>query len=118
MGIMNGHASDLQTGLNSQMVEPHEPIRLVSVVEATPDTLMRILERRPEVKKLVENGWMRLIAWLPEDDQFFYFTRGHFRRLAPAPVELARFPRSIDAYRGRRGQIHLAHVMAGLEMRA
>jgi len=118
MGIMNGHASDLQTGLNSQMVEPHEPIRLVSVVEATPDTLMQILDRRPGVKKLVDNGWIQLVAWLPEEDQFFYFNRGHFRRLAPAPAELARVPRSIDAYRGRRGQLPLAHVTAGLEMRA
>jgi len=116
MGIMNGHASDLQTGLNSQMVEPHEPIRLVSVVEATPELLLRIVARCPELRPLVENGWIQLVAWQPELDQFYYYSGGQFRLLAPAPAELRTVERSIDAYRGQRGTLPLAHVMAGLEV--
>ena len=116
MGIMNGHASDLQTGLNSQMVEPHEPIRLVSVIEATPEMLMRIVGRRPALGNLIKNGWIQVVAWQPEADQFYFFKDGQFRRLAPAAADLAKVPRSIDAYRGRRGTLPLAHVTAGLEV--
>ena len=33
LGVMDGHASDLRTGLPWQMVEIHEPVRLLVVVE-------------------------------------------------------------------------------------
>ena len=115
MGIMNGHASDLQTGLNSQMVEPHEPIRLVSVIDASPPVLLRILERRPALRRLVLNGWIQLVAWEPELGHFFHFKEGQFRRLEPPAVPLAQVELSIDAYRGQRGSLPLAHVSRGLE---
>ena len=34
LGVMDGHASDLRTGLPWQMVEIHEPVRLLLVVES------------------------------------------------------------------------------------
>ena len=37
IGVMNGHASDLRTGLPLQMVEVHEPVRILFVIETTPD---------------------------------------------------------------------------------
>jgi len=117
MGIMNGHASDLRTGLNAQMVEPHEPVRLVSVIEADPDLVLRILERRPALRELSDHGWMQLVAWVPDRDEFYHFTGGHFRRLDLPPLELPVVGRSIDAYRGRRGTLPFAHVTAGLELR-
>ena len=36
VGVMDGHASDLRTGLPWQMVEIHEPVRILFVVETTP----------------------------------------------------------------------------------
>jgi hypothetical protein len=36
IGVMDGHASDLRTGLPWQMVEIHEPVRLLMVIDATP----------------------------------------------------------------------------------
>ena len=37
LGVMDGAQSDLRTGLPWQMVEIHEPVRLLIVVETTPD---------------------------------------------------------------------------------
>ena len=37
LGVMDGAASDLRTGLPWQMVEIHEPVRLLFVCETTPD---------------------------------------------------------------------------------
>ena len=39
VGVMDGHASDLRTGLPWQMVEIHEPVRILFVVETTPERL-------------------------------------------------------------------------------
>lgn len=115
IGIMNGHASDLQTGLNSQMVEPHEPIRLVSVIDASPSVILRILERRPGLQQLVVNGWIQLVAWEPELGRFYRFKDGQFRRFEPPVAHLDVVQRSIDAYRGQRGSLPLAHVTSSLE---
>ncbi|MGB8889257.1 MAG: DUF2309 domain-containing protein [Candidatus Korobacteraceae bacterium] len=60
MGVMDGHASDLRTGLPWQMVEIHEPVRILFVVETTPDRLERVIEDNTALKQLLENRWVRL----------------------------------------------------------
>lgn len=118
VGIMNGHASDLQTGLTSQMVEPHEPVRLVAVIESEPEKLLLLFEKRPALKRLVLGGWMQVVAWLPERNELFHFENGDFHRLTPAGAGLDAFEVSLDAYRGRRETLPLAHIEASLEMSA
>ena len=41
LGVMDGAASDLRTGLPWQMVEIHEPVRLLFVIETTPEAMLR-----------------------------------------------------------------------------
>jgi uncharacterized protein YbcC (UPF0753/DUF2309 family) len=60
VGVMDGHASDLRTGLPWQMVEIHEPVRVLFVIEATPDRVERVINASASLKKLVENRWIRL----------------------------------------------------------
>jgi uncharacterized protein YbcC (UPF0753/DUF2309 family) len=60
MGVMDGHASDLRTGLPWQMVEIHEPVRMLFVVETTPDRLEKVIEASASIKRLVGNRWMRV----------------------------------------------------------
>ena len=65
IGVMDGHASDLRTGLPFQGVEIHEPVRLVMVVEATFDALLAVLDRLPAVRDLVVQRWIQLVLWSP-----------------------------------------------------
>jgi hypothetical protein len=60
LGVMDGHASDLRTGLPWQMVEIHEPVRILFVIEATPDRLSRVIDASASLKQLVENRWIRV----------------------------------------------------------
>jgi uncharacterized protein YbcC (UPF0753/DUF2309 family) len=60
VGVMDGHASDLRTGLPWQMVEIHEPVRILFVVETTPDRLENVINASASLKQLVENRWIRL----------------------------------------------------------
>ena len=44
VGVMDGHASDLRTGLPWQMVEIHEPVRILFVIETTPERLSKVID--------------------------------------------------------------------------
>src|SRR5262249_50376835 len=56
VGVMDGAASDLRTGLPWQMVEIHEPVRLLIVVETTAAALLRLMGRNEMIGRLVRNG--------------------------------------------------------------
>lgn len=64
-GVMEGADSDLRTGLPWQMVEIHEPMRLLVVVEQTTEVLTAILKRQPPLQELINNGWILLAAKHP-----------------------------------------------------
>jgi uncharacterized protein len=60
VGVMDGHASDLRTGLPWQMVEIHEPMRILFVIETTSERLMKVVNASPALQRLVENRWIRI----------------------------------------------------------
>jgi uncharacterized protein YbcC (UPF0753/DUF2309 family) len=70
-GVMTGNQSDLRTGLPSQTVlkdgKPyHEPIRLITIIEAPLDHAELAIDAVATVKRLVINGWIRLLVIDPE----------------------------------------------------
>ncbi len=111
LGVMDGHASDLRTGLPWQMVEIHEPMRLLVVVESAADRLRRIVARDQDLARLVQNRWIRLAAWTPDAGALSVFTRRGFVRHEPDSVKLAHVPRSVNWYGGKRGFLACARVV-------
>ncbi len=101
LGVMSGHSSDLRTGLSRQMVEIHEPMRLLTIVEATPETLLAIAARVPVVKELVVGRWMQLVSMDPETGKFQEFTDKGFVPLEPTPEMLATVRSSAEWYQGK-----------------
>ncbi len=116
IGIMDGHASDLRTGLPWQMVEIHEPVRLLTIVEATTEMLEHVLSQERGVANLVDNEWIQLVAWDPEGDALSVYEKGRFVPYVAENPAIAVVPRSVDFYRGRRGHLSPAHVGAGTFM--
>ena len=114
IGVMDGHASDLRTGLPWQMVEIHEPVRLLIVVEATPEAILAAAEKVPGVKRLVLHGWVQLVSWSPVDGTLHVFGEGGFRPYVPDDPRLDSVERSIDWYRGHRGHLPPAVIRAAL----
>lgn len=112
IGVMDGHVSDLRTGLPLQGVEIHEPLRLLMVVDTTPDRLWRALAPLPAVERLVQNGWIHVACWPPHGRLPEVFDRVR-RRFVPHMVESSLLPevaRSIDWYRGLRGNLPPARI--------
>jgi uncharacterized protein len=69
VGVMDGHASDLRTGLPWQMVEIHEPVRALFVVETTPERLTRVTAKNAALEELVNNRWVRFATIDPASGQ-------------------------------------------------
>lgn len=84
LGVMDGHASDLRTGLTRQMVEIHQPVRLLLVVEATEAALQTVASRQAEVAQLVGNGWVQLVACDPQTGALSRWVAGGFVPWQPA----------------------------------
>ena len=96
-GVMTGNISDLRTGLPAQTVlkdgKPyHEPVRLMALIEAPFEHAKQALERVFSVKRLVKNGWIRLLIIDPETLTVHLFEDGDwqvYRQLAAdKPVRL------------------------------
>jgi len=112
LGVMDGHASDLRTGLPWQMVEIHEPVRLLLVVEAPLERLQEVLSRLPAVERLVKNRWIQLAAWDPPKKEILVFHDGHFEPYEPENLELPRVPSSLEWFRGHSGHLDYARIVS------
>ncbi|MCB9743939.1 MAG: DUF2309 domain-containing protein [Alphaproteobacteria bacterium] len=114
VGVMNGSSSDLRTGLPWQMVEIHEPMRLLLVVEAKPETVERIVARRPDIRQLVANRWILFAAFDPDTGEAWYFGPEGLTPHTPETRTLPEVETSAAWYAGRRGHLSPAIVRAGL----
>lgn len=117
LGVMEGHASDLRTGLPWQMVEIHEPVRLLMVVEATPARLLAILERQPGLRQLVVNRWVQVVAFDPDTGRSWFLEEQSpgvqgFVEHQPEELELPAVQRSVEWFGGKRGHLPPATVLA------
>jgi len=80
-GVMTGNLSDLRTGLPSQTVlengRPyHQPIRLITLIEAPFDHAQKAVDAVVSVKNLVRNGWVRLMVIDPETNTLHTYDDG------------------------------------------
>ena len=102
LGVMEGAASDLRTGLPKQMIEIHEPMRLLLVVESTTAILGEIYGRQPAIAELLDNAWVQLVAMDPEDGTHTLFVPGvGFVAWDEHVPDLPVVASSLDYYRGR-----------------
>ncbi len=110
VGVMNGPSSDLRTGLPIQMVEIHEPMRILFVVESTPERIMRAVDANPILAEFVHNEWVRLAAMDPETDEIQVYRRGTFVPLQGQQLEMPSARTSAEWYRGRRDHLPIAVI--------
>jgi uncharacterized protein YbcC (UPF0753/DUF2309 family) len=112
IGVMNGAHGDLRTGLWSQTVEIHEPVRVTMAIEASPSLLASVVEASPSLSRLVHNRWMFLATLSPETSDVHDFARGEPRLHRPLEPLLVVPGPSSNWFRGKRGHLGLVGIAA------
>ncbi|MBC8112803.1 MAG: DUF2309 family protein, partial [Candidatus Saccharimonas sp.] len=112
LGVMDGAASDLRPGLPWQGVEIHEPLRLLFVIETTPEGIRQIMDRDPLVGKILRNGWSQLALLNPQSAEILVYRQGEFFPYRPDITELPRAESSLDWYRGSREHLEFAEIVS------
>jgi uncharacterized protein YbcC (UPF0753/DUF2309 family) len=74
LGVANGVEGDLRTGLPQQMIEVHEPARLLIVIEQTPGIIDKALAKIGDLKEWLDNEWVRVVACNPNDKEFSLYS--------------------------------------------
>lgn len=78
LGVCNSVDGDLRPGLPWQMIEPHDPIRLLVVVEHHPHIVLEAIKANNDVYEWYKNEWIHLVALDPESNEVFYFKDERF----------------------------------------
>lgn len=112
LGVMDGAASDLRTGLPWQMVEIHEPMRLLFVIETTPAAMLKLMDRDPAIGQLCRNGWVQVTTLDPESNALHLLHGDHFERYEPENQELQQAASSQQWYQGQRDHLGFAQIAA------
>jgi uncharacterized protein YbcC (UPF0753/DUF2309 family) len=110
MGVMDGHASDLRTGLPWQMVEIHEPVRMLFVVEATAERMCSAIDTNPGLKRLVENRWIRVSIIDPETGRIHVWREGAFEAFEGDVERLPAALSSAEWYGGKSEHLPMAWI--------
>jgi uncharacterized protein YbcC (UPF0753/DUF2309 family) len=82
-GVANGIDGDLRPGLPSQMIEVHDPVRLLIVVEHFPQVVLQTIQRQEATYEWFRYEWVNLAVIHPETHEVFLFRREQFERYEP-----------------------------------
>lgn len=82
-GVANSSDGDLRPGLPWQMIEVHDPVRLLVIVEHKPAIVLKAIQSSPEVFEWYKNEWVHITALDPDEKQFYYFKDGVFEKYHP-----------------------------------
>ena len=110
VGVMDGHASDLRTGLPWQMVEIHEPVRILFVIETTPDRLIKAVNLSAPLKQLVDNRWIRIATIDPDSGQVHIWSGDRFEEFDQPLRRLPVAHSSAEWYGGKIEHLPMAWV--------
>jgi len=83
IGVANGMDGDLRPGLPLQMINIHEPLRLMVTVEHHPDIVLETIKKNPATYEWFENEWVALVVNDPDSGQLFRFKKGAFEPYHP-----------------------------------
>ena len=83
IGVSNGVEGDLRPGLPLQMVEVHDPIRLMMIVEHYPEVVLPTIKRNKSTYEWFKNEWLTLSVIHPETHDIYHLNKGKFEIYQP-----------------------------------
>ena len=83
IGVANSSDGDLRPGLPLQMIEVHDPVRLMLIVEHFPEVVLKTIQSSPDYYEWFKNGWVLITAIHPESNQLYFFKNDQFYPYIP-----------------------------------
>ena len=88
IGVANGIDGDLRPGLPSQMIEIHDPMRLLVIVEHYPNIIIDVIIQNSSTYEWFDNNWIHLVCIHPETKAFYRFESGQFIPYHPTNLKV------------------------------
>jgi uncharacterized protein len=83
IGVANSSDGDLRSGLPLQMIEVHDPVRLLMIIEHYPEVIKKVITSNPDLYEWFDNEWIHLVALHPEKKALYAFESGEFVPYTP-----------------------------------
>jgi hypothetical protein len=88
IGVTNSSDGDLRPGLPWQMIEPHDPVRLLVIVEHFPEIVLKVIQSNEAMYEWYKNEWVHIAALHPETKEIFYFKNEKMQQYHTSSFEL------------------------------
>lgn len=98
-GVTNSADGDLRPGLPLQMIENHDPVRLLMIIEHSPEIVLKVIRASAAMYEWFDLEWIHLVVVSPLDGKLYRFHDGVFEAYEPlkAVVEIDNFQDLIPA---------------------
>lgn len=83
IGVANGLEGDLRTGLPRQMINIHQPLRLLVIVEHAPEVVLQTVRQHAPTYEWFANEWVHLAVIHPQTKQLYRFKDEAFEPYEP-----------------------------------
>jgi uncharacterized protein len=114
LGVANGVEGDLRTGLPSQMIEVHEPARLMIVAEQSSTILDKAIANIGDLKEWLDNDWVRLVSCHSATHEQFLYTQSGWEAIElPVGVSTPTAKQSEDIIIGQTQTIPIHQLIRG-----
>jgi uncharacterized protein YbcC (UPF0753/DUF2309 family) len=110
VGVMNGYESDLRTGLPWQMVEIHEPVRNLFVIESTPERIEATIRANALNWEFLHNRWIRVASMDPDTGAMQIYRNGVWKPVEGDDEGLPSTVSSVAWYNGHRKHLGIARI--------
>jgi uncharacterized protein YbcC (UPF0753/DUF2309 family) len=88
VGVANGLEGDLRTGLPAQMLNIHDTLRLLVVVEHFPEVVLRTIQKNSATYEWFVNNWVHLVCIHPETKALYRFMEGGWLDYQPITEQI------------------------------
>jgi uncharacterized protein len=103
IGVANSSDGDLRPGLPLQMIEVHDPVRLLMVVEHYPEVVLKTIQKEESLNEWFVNEWVHLMAVHPETKAFYHYKEGQFLLYNPLLTKAKKSSNPIELIESAQG---------------
>lgn len=110
LGVANGTDGDLRPGLPAQMVEIHDPIRLLMVVDQTSEVALAAAKKVPATYEWIRNEWIYYASIDPKTRNVFVFQNGTMVPYHDFKDDLKQAPHNFDIFGKNRENVRIGLI--------